>query len=136
MKFQSPKKIVLTTVLLTLFLAGVFYAMRYVRSAEFQGALGMIFGQPQTRLWVWCPEDVTQIRWKNQMIQDKSQMDPFCRVEMEPLEQMSEVSFKPLAEAHAPNKIIVLESDSNLEVFRVEGLPFKSRKLTDFLKSL
>ena len=55
---------------------------------------------------------------------------------MEPLKAMSDERFRPLIEAASPTQKVILESNANLDTFRVEGLPFRSKKLTDFLKSL
>lgn len=136
MSMKSTKKILLSIACLVALLVATFYAMHYVRSPAFQEGLGMLFGPSENssvRIWNWCPIQTTEVVMHGKSYR-ADEMNPICRVEIEPLELNTQDVFHPLAEAIMPDHKVILEANGALEVFRVEGMPFRSKKLTDFVK--
>jgi hypothetical protein len=122
----------------------VFYAMRYLKSRDFveqsknpDSTLGLLLGTSEVKPFNWCPEKVqrVQILVPPQNITDTRELIGLCQVMMEPvLKTDADVAdYHVVATAGAatgPEKKLERNSKG---VFRVEGLPFRSKFLEQSL---
>jgi hypothetical protein len=119
-------------------LAFVIYAMRYTQSQSFQSSLEGFFGMPGTeaKAWNWCPENAEEIQFLHpQSTKAYLSLSDICSIQIEPVTaDMAKRTFKRLLTVTAPEGQKTLESDAEFEVFQVDGLIFKSKKLSAQLK--
>ena len=129
----------LTIALLCAVLAGVIYAMQYVRGDSFQASVGILFGpnaETQGKLWNWCPDGVDEVTLKDKKVTSPEAIRQICTVEVEADHVNSQQQeYLPLVRAASRSSMAILEANTQLDSFRVEGLPFRSQKLSEILKS-
>lgn len=119
--------------LLCVALGGVFLFMRYVASPSFHEGMQMLFGD--LRSWNWCPAGTVKITFEG--------ASPETRTDAESIRSLCLISFQPVnadivntahfirlmtAEA-AQGQTSVIEGDLSQQVFRADGLPFRSPTL-------
>lgn len=134
-KLNSLGKNLLTVLFLCFLLWAVIYAMRYTRGDSFQDTLGILFNPSSEKVWNWCPNEVKEINFIDNRLVTEAEITQICTVEVEPAPEIAGREYTPLLRAYHQNGFVVLESNAQLDVFRVEGLPFRSKKLSEFLKS-
>jgi len=129
---------ILMTIGLVCTLALVIYAMQYTRTDRFQRSLSLLFGEPTVgKLWLWCPDESTDISWAKSPPVKNVELIQICAVEIEPTQEKAGKNEKlsPLLTVRSEKAIRTLSANASLDHFEVDGLPFKSRKLSEFLKS-
>jgi|GEM_PF-5529601 hypothetical protein len=141
MKAKSRKliKSVILIASMVLGLVGVFYAMQYTRTPSFQSSLELFFNPSLQKSWKWCPLQTETVSWvDHQAMLESSEIHQVCEVEMQSIDSpvAEQSGFKPLLVAKARAGSRTLESDPQMELFRIDGLPFKSLGLSEFLKNL
>lgn len=116
----------------------IIYAMQYVRGTEFKAGLELFLNPQSQKSWAWCPEGTTKTEWANPKDSQTWQPQPteVCIISMEPAQASeSEIeALQPLIVALAAGHKRILESNAQMELFRIDGLPFKSQGLTNLLK--
>ncbi len=135
---QLTRSVVLTLAMVA-GLAGVYYAMQYTKTPSFQSSLELFFNPTSQKSWKWCPLQTETVGWAdgNQVL-SATETHQVCEVEMQSIETpiTEQTGFKPLLIAKARAGVRTLESDELMELFRIDGLPFKSSGLSEFLKDL
>ncbi len=130
--------------LLIFSLAAVILAMKLTSSGGFQQGLEQIFSTDTSKTMRWCPEHVVDFKWEATYLPEQSKTkwlgatpeqikDVFCVITMDASDglDMSQLQFKPLLLAQsAEAKTALLEWNSESNVFRVQGMPFKSASLS------
>lgn len=131
-------KSVVVIVCMVAALVGLFYAMRYTQTKQFQASLDLLFNPYSQKNWNWCPEQTESLQWSDGgEITDAATMVRICRVELGAVEEVPQDSeWSPIITAQSQVGHRVLEASASLELFRIDGLPFKSQVLTELLKNL
>ena len=138
-KSKQLTKSVVLTLGMVIGLAGVYYAMQYTRTPSFQSSLELFFNPTSQKSWKWCPLQTETVGWADQnKVLSATETHKVCEVEMQSIDSpiTGQMGFKPLLIAKAQASSRVLESDELMELFRIDGLPFKSSGLSEFLKNL
>lgn len=137
-------KLIIKIVILTFCLAMVAAAMKLSTSTNFKEGIDQLFSMDSGTTMKWCPDHVVDFQWvdpampaafvaKWQSAKPEQIKSRFCAVTMEPLSgpDTAQLQFKPLLLAQsAEAKTALLEWNSELRVFRVQGMPFKSASLS------
>ena len=132
-------KSVVLTLGMVVGLAGVYYAMQYTKTPSFQSSLELFFNPTLQKSWKWCPLQTETVNWAGENLTlSAAETHQVCELEMQSIDSpiSEQTGFKPLLIAKARAGSRTLESDELMELFRIDGLPFKSSGLTEFLKSL
>lgn len=142
--YDSMKlKLFLKVSLLAFCLVIVIAAMNLTSSAGFKQDISQIFSS-NLQTMKWCPEHTIDFQWleKNLNAQASSNWSnasskliekTFCSLVMEPVVDvdLAQVVFKPLLLAQsAEAKTALLEWSPQSHLFRVQGMPFKSTRLS------
>ena len=119
-------------------LVGLFYAMRYTQTSQFQASLDLLFNPYSQKNWNWCPEQTSKLEWsEGGEINDAATMVRICRVELGPVtEEIQDLQWSPVIQAISSTGPRVLEASANFDFFRIDGLPFKSQVLTELIQKL
>ena len=138
-------KLIIKIVLLIFSLVAVILAMKLTSSGGFKQGMNQIFTAADTEKTMhWCPEHVVDFKWLATDLPKAAQVkwlgatpeqikDIFCLVTMDASEgfDMSQIQFKPLLLAQsAEAKTALLEWNPESNIFRVQGMPFKSASLS------
>lgn len=119
-------------------LAGVIYAMRYVRGEKFHQTLELLFNAevPQARKWNWCPKNTERIEFYiSRASEDSVTPEQICNVVMEPVStEKANREMNRYLKVGDSTESKTLEADKDLEVFKVDGLVFQSQTLSQILK--
>lgn len=136
-------KLILKVSLLVFCLVIVIAAMKMTSSTSFKQDISQIFAT-NLQTMKWCPDHTVDFQWleKNLNAQASSSWSQasskdiektFCAPVMEPVNgvDLAQVEFKPLLLAQsAEAKKAVLEWAPQSHLFRVQGMPFKSARLS------
>ena len=136
-------KLILKVSLLVFCLVFVIAAMKLTSSSTFKQEIAQIFST-NLKTMKWCPEHTVDFQWleKNLNAQANSNWSnassdsirkTFCSPVMEPVSDvdMARVEFKPLLLAQsAEAKTALLEWAPQSHLYRVQGMPFKSARLS------
>lgn len=134
------KNIILKVLILVFALLMVIIAARFINGASFRESLNMFFGPP-VKTFAWCPDHTTDFKWNDQrQVSSKLIAQPpaelqqiVCKPIIEPIENLNlnEIQFVPLITAiTAEAKQVTLEWNPDHQVFRSQGMPFKSSQLS------
>lgn len=134
------KKNVIVKVLTLVFaLLMVILASRYTDGPSFKDSLNALFG-PAEKTFTWCPEHTTDFKWGNNSIASRmANKTPnelkklLCSPTVEPIENLdlSTIAFQLLVTAQTSEaKTVELEWNPEHQVFRSQGMPFKSSRLS------
>ena len=133
------KKLILRLSIYFVGLVSIF-VIKHLFSKWTQPPVDMSTITSQAQAFQWCSESSGTIRWlepaqqaKFSKLTDHALRKKFCNVELEALSQteMSTAKWKDLAAAvDSQGAPVKLEWDKDLRVFRAQGLPFKSKKLS------
>jgi hypothetical protein len=136
----SKFRTVLAIAMLTLALIGVIYAMRYTRGDRFQSVLAVFFNSPakMEKAWNWCPVSAESVEvLRPGLRQPLVSLDEICQLTIEPvLTDRAQRKLSPTLKVAnlVSGQSKILESDVNLEVFRIDGLVFQSQSLSAKLR--
>lgn len=136
-------KLILKVSLLAFCLVFVIAAMKLTSSSGFKQEITQMFST-NLQTMKWCPEHTVDFQWleKNLNAQSNSNWTQassktiektFCAPVMEPITGVdpAKAQFKPLLLAQsAEAKTAVLEWAPKEHLFRVQGMPFKSARLS------
>lgn len=145
--FLMQMKIILKVLFLVLCLIAAFGLMRLISSTEFKGNLNDVFTSGGKTM-KWCPDHVIDYHWNEHLdspfIQTEFKNAPagkiaeaFCSLPIDDFENeaLAFKEFEPLLSVQsAEAKGATLEWNSKEKLFRVQGLVFKSKRLTERLQ--
>lgn len=137
------QKLILKVSFLICCLILVVIIMNYSTSIRFKQGLSQFFSESGQTM-KWCPEHVIDFKWLEESLTlqakekwshatPKQIQEVFCSVLIEPIENrdLTKIQFKPLLLAlSAEAKSALLEWSPESKMYRVQGMPFKSTRLT------
>lgn len=123
----------------------VFSLIQYSGSDDFRSKISMIFDEPgvaKQMPWIWCPQGVHEIERLGSVkasIQDAQVISGLCAVPIWALKnkQVDQMVFEPVLKAkNQGQEVLVESSQTDPEIFRISGLPVRSKNLRKKLDDL
>lgn len=132
------KNILLKVLILVFAFIMVIFAVQFINSPSFKSTMKMFFGEP-AKTFSWCPAHTTDFKWESSDIKESIKtakptdlVKKLCNPPIEPIQnvEFDKLTFTPLVSAiTAEAKIVTLEWNPENQIFKSEGMPFKSSSL-------
>ncbi|OFZ28638.1 MAG: hypothetical protein A2622_05990 [Bdellovibrionales bacterium RIFCSPHIGHO2_01_FULL_40_29] len=138
------QKLLIKVLVLGFGLAMVITTMKFSNSSHFKEGINQLFAVDSGKNLRWCPDHVVEFQWMSPALPSsvttrwsaakaRDVQNVFCEVAMEATDglNLTQIQFTPLLLAQsAEGKTALLEWSPESKVFRVQGMPFKSARLS------
>jgi hypothetical protein len=126
--------------MITAFVA-VIGLMGFFETAKFKYQIQLLLGgEPQAQAWHWCPQDLREIHHvpTRKVIREARELKDLCAVKIKPssTEEIAQAEFEPLLKAIGSGAPMTVEASRSGELFRINGLAFRSPTFRQLLDSL